>query len=109
MTVKQVPTPTGFKLNGEPWAVEVIQGADPTKDTIGRCFYMMQRVQLYTHHGDGRRIAPAKRNEVLWHEITHAVLDTMEHPLAPRANTEAFVTEFARLLSEAIDTARFDR
>jgi hypothetical protein len=61
---------------------------------------------------DGTRIVvnadPARSasriNETFWHELTHAILHAMGNPIKPE---ERFVREFAKLLSQAIDTARF--
>lgn len=61
-------------------------------------------IEVYTGHPLRPRNDAAVRT-TFFHELTHAVLYEMEHPLA---RNEAFVTEFARLLSGAIETARFE-
>jgi hypothetical protein len=44
-------------------------------------------------------------NESFWHELVHAILyDMDEHKLN---RNEAFVTAFAKRLSEAVDSAAF--
>jgi hypothetical protein len=40
--------------------------------------------------------------ETFWHELTHAVLYEMDHPLY---RSEVFVTRFAQLLNKAINSA----
>lgn len=41
--------------------------------------------------------------ETFWHEVTHAILHEMKHPLN---RNEKFVTRFAQLLTQAITTAK---
>ena len=48
--------------------------------------------------------SPVEREDTFWHELTHAVLHDMEHPLP---NNEEFVIRFSTRLSKAIRTARF--
>lgn len=93
----------------------------PYEMKVGR-----KKVFVRTHARNGRRIHGCYHPEVgtmevylghelrprpdaavrttFWHELTHAVLFEMGDKLA---TNEAFVTEFARLLSGAIETARF--
>jgi len=52
-----------------------------------------------------RNYTMAERREVFWHELTHAVLHHMGHELT---YDETFVTRFAKVLSDAIDSATFD-
>jgi hypothetical protein len=52
----------------------------------------------------GATYNPAERAETFWHEITHAVLHDMEHPLR---DNEDFVVRFSTRLAKAIRTARF--
>jgi hypothetical protein len=47
---------------------------------------------------------PAQMQETFWHELTHAILHEMDHPLY---RSEVFVTQFAKLLSQSINSARF--
>lgn len=51
-----------------------------------------------------KRLKDADINTTFWHEITHAVLHSMDHPLC---FDEKFVTAFSTKLSHAIDSARF--
>ena len=44
----------------------------------------------------------AERATTFWHELTHAILHDMEHPLR---NNEGFVTGFSTRLAKAIRTA----
>ena len=54
----------------------------------------------------GNSYSAGERSETFWHETTHAILAAMgRHKLN---NDEKFVTEFAKLLDEAVHTATFD-
>ena len=68
------------------------------------CYYpgiKSMEVQVVPHGGP-RPTAAVRLT--FWHEMTHAILFEMEHPLA---RNEPFVTRFAKLLSAAIDSAEF--
>ena len=71
---------------------------DPALTTYGRVFYSMHTMLIKPR-------AEKKMRESMWHETTHAILNEMGHSLR---NNERFVTEFSRLLSRAIDSARFE-
>lgn len=53
----------------------------------------------------GRPRKPEDIAETFWHEVTHAILHDMDHPLW---KDEKFVTAFSQRLSKAIDSARFE-
>jgi len=55
-------------------------------------------------HGERVR-SPEAIAETFWHEVTHAILHDMDHPLW---KDEKFVTGFSQRLSKAIDSARFE-
>ena len=44
-----------------------------------------------------------EKEETFWHEVTHAILHDMEHPLY---TNEKFVTEFSTRLNNAIRSAK---
>ena len=52
-----------------------------------------------------QKYTPKQRREVFWHELTHAILDAMNDSLT---YDERFVSVFAKNLSDAIDSAKFD-
>lgn len=58
---------------------------------------------VYTHDG-ARPLSAAQVNETFWHELTHTILHAMGKPIK---REEQFVTQFAKLLSQAVNTARF--
>lgn len=53
----------------------------------------------------GKPRKPEAIAETFWHEVTHAILHDMDHPLW---KDEKFVTAFSKRLSKAIDSARFE-
>ena len=52
----------------------------------------------------GKRYTPKQRAETFWHELTHGILNDMDHPLF---DDEAFVTAFSKRLNDAIHSAEF--
>jgi hypothetical protein len=50
------------------------------------------------------KLANEERSDTFWHELTHAILNDMNHPLT---RNERFVTAFAHRLNEAILSAKF--
>lgn len=52
----------------------------------------------------GRTYSPKERAETFWHEVTHGILHSMNHPLY---TNEKFVTEFSKRLNDAIHSAKF--
>jgi hypothetical protein len=48
---------------------------------------------------------PKERAEVFWHEVTHAILHDMKHPLW---RSEKFVQAFAKRLNDSIHSAEFE-
>lgn len=83
---------------------------------------VVSRKRYHVHVGDAKRFKRAngyidfvpaniyvhtnkrsKMQETFWHELTHAILYEMDHPLY---NNEKFVTRFSKLLNQAINTAK---
>lgn len=62
-----------------------------------------KEICLYTH-SHGRAVTVPQANETFWHELTHAILYEMGKPIKQE---ERFVRTFAKLLSQAVNTAKF--
>lgn len=86
----------------------------PTKFRIKGKSYHVQHISKYKYMGGFcpvslnvylRKQQPDK-TATFWHEVTHAVLHNMQHPLW---RNERFVQEFSVRLSELIKTATFDK
>jgi hypothetical protein len=98
----------------------------PRKIRVGKKMYTIDILETMLQHGDmarvhydksrieigkrsnktGRKFGRKEINDSFWHELVHAILYDMD---AHKLNkNEQFVTEFAKRLSEAIDSARFE-
>ena len=88
----------------------------PVRITVHRATYVIKHVDRHPKGWCGginyglRRIdivkthPPKEVMETFWHEVTHAVLHSMGHPLT---RDEKFVTTFAKRLNGAIWSAEF--
>ena len=102
--MKQLTLPKKIQVGDKWYSVEVVE-AMRDKTTMGKVDYTTQTMTLArkTHHGIPFKLSAL--HESFWHELTHAILDSMgEHKLS---NNERFVEEFSNRLSKAIRTARF--
>jgi hypothetical protein len=71
---------------------------------VGLVYFATREVFLAQYKSDGSaRRSPRKRAETFWHEITHAILHDMEHPLW---KNEQFVTQFSKRLNQVVQTAK---
>ena len=73
------------------------------KGCLGQIDYTEKVIDVATH-ARNYKLADQERSETFWHEITHAILNDMNHPLT---RNEKFVTAFARRLNDAILSAKF--
>lgn len=81
---------------GQRWySVEIIEAM--LDKCYGKVFYNTKSIRV-------RRRKPACMADTFWHEVVHAILYEMEHPLY---RNERFVTDFADKLSKAIKSAEF--
>lgn len=71
-------------------------------DKCGYFFSVARHIDVYTHQAGVQR-KPEQISETFWHEVTHAILHDMEHPLW---KDEKFVTAFSKRLNQVINTAR---
>jgi hypothetical protein len=97
--------PATIKIGRQPYTVHEPQFS-PMKGTYGAINYTMATLHIAKccpHVGTLR--SPRQRSETFWHEVVHGVLFDMNSPLW---NDETFVTQFARTLSNAINSARFE-
>ena len=73
--------------------------------TVGEVNYTKQYIDIITHSNwTGRAFKSEELSDTFWHELTHAILYEMGHPLH---NDEAFVTKFSGLLNTALLSAEF--
>ena len=71
---------------------------------MGRISYGVQLIQVAQIDRRGQRFKREERYDTFWHELTHAILADMEHPLE---RNEKFVRAFANRLTGAILSAKF--
>lgn len=72
----------------------------------GYVLYLQGLIKLAVHSRlRGRDFTYEEQHETFWHETTHAILHEMGSPLC---SDEKFVDKFAKHLSTAILTARFE-
>ena len=70
---------------------------------LGHIDYQTNIICVATQDSYGNKLDAEEVHDTFWHELTHAVLHDMNHPLR---DDEKFVGKFANRLSSAIDTAR---
>ena len=72
------------------------------KNTLGTVDYTNGIIWLATHDTYNNEIGSDEMSDTFWHEITHAVLHNMKHPLR---DDEKFVSMFGTLLADSIESA----
>lgn len=97
-----VPYPQSIKIGEHKYTVQLV-------DQIPRCCgsinYTYKVIKLALNSSrDGRSYKREDMDDTFWHEVTHGILYEMGNPLW---RNEAFVTQFANLLTKAIHSAKF--
>ena len=71
----------------------------------GQVAFHERLIQVARNSSDmRRRYGEGEKQETFWHEVTHAILEDMNHKLY---NNEQFVTRFSMRLNGAIRSAKF--
>lgn len=97
-------TPTHITVGNHKYTVHMLKYM-PKKGVMGTVHYDMGTIHLASHSNTTNSPYPkAQRQEIFWHEITHAILYDMGHKLY---TNERFITAFASRLSKAITSAKF--
>lgn len=76
----------------------------PRRFLRGLAEFQEKRIQIAKRSSSGRQFTQAEQEETFWHELTHAILEDMNHKLY---SNEPFVERFSKRLTRAIRTARF--
>jgi hypothetical protein len=92
--------PKKIKVGLKWYAVEMLDTM-PSKGKMGRVFFTSKLIQIGLR--SNRTFKPAEISDTFWHELTHAILHDMEHPLW---KNERFVSGFAERLNRAVNSAR---
>ena len=75
------------------------------KGAMGETDHERRLIDVATHSNlTNRSFKSEEISDTFWHELTHAILYEMQHPLWC---DEAFVAKFSAHLDEAIRTAKF--
>jgi DNA-binding HxlR family transcriptional regulator len=98
--------PKKVKVGDKWYSVEVVE-AMVEKNLMGKVYYPEQKIKIgLASTQTGKKFAPTDVNDTFWHELVHAILDDMGYDTLNR--NERFVTGFARRLTKAIETAKFN-
>lgn len=89
---------TQFRVGDSKYHVRYIN--EDRGQTLGRVYYGVKTIEVFTK----RRTAHSIKETVL-HELVHAILHEMGHKLY---NDEKFVTQFAKLLNNALNGEKED-
>jgi hypothetical protein len=102
--MKQMTAPHALTVGSSRYIVRLVRTM-PKQGCMGEVHYTDKTITLATHcKVTDRKYSAEEFNDTFWHELTHATLFEMGHPLY---DNEQFVTKFARTFSGAINTAEF--
>lgn len=99
------PIPRRVRVGNKQYSIDIVETMLRKRD-MGRIHYDHNRIELGEFSNvTGRRFRPEIVQENFWHEVVHAILhDMAEHKLN---SNERFVQEFAKRLTQVINSARF--
>ncbi len=86
-----------FKLGGVTWSVNVDRERMDIEECIGLTVHNEQTIYL-TDRYKGQRIEPDSIDQTLYHEVVHAILDTLGY--CELSSDETFVHSFSTLLHQ---------
>lgn len=96
--------PKSFNLGHLPYKVQVAKSVRGPRGSVGRVDYKSRTIDIANvNYWTGAKLPDKEISDTFWHEVTHAILDDMHHPLY---RDEAFVTAFANRLNEVVLTAK---
>lgn len=98
--------PTRIRIGKRLYSIDVVETMI-NKGDMARHYPALQKIKIAQRSNlTGRRFKPDDINDSFWHEVVHAILHDMgEHTLN---KNEAFVSAFAKRLTKAIKSARFE-
>jgi hypothetical protein len=95
--------PYTFKICHRPHTVSLQVSTHKERSTVGHFWPQASHIDIWVAR-NGRYRTDRQISETFWHEVTHAILHDMDHPLW---KDEKFVTAFSKRLNEVVHTARF--
>lgn len=102
--MKELALPKKIKVGSNWYSVDV---AETMRERLymGEVHYGKRTITLARKSYHGIPLKLSALHETFWHELTHAILESMNRP--DLDNDENFVEEFASRLAKAIASARF--
>lgn len=102
--MKELTLPKKVKVGDNWYSVDI---ADTMRNRMyaGEVHYAKRTITLARKSYHGIPLKLSALHETFWHELTHAILESMDRP--DLNNDENFVEEFSARLAKAIESARF--
>lgn len=96
--------PRRIRVGHKRYSIDIVESM-LRKGDRARIYYDQQRIVMGKRSNlTGKPFTPNRFNHTFWHEVTHAILDAMQHPLR---NDEQFVEQFSKNLYQVLRTAEF--
>ena len=103
--MNEIKIPTSFQLFGSDWSILWDNKRMQDRESYGTSSYATKEITL-SNIQESDTLAEDKINQTYFHELTHAILDSMhEYDLS---NNEKFVNIFSELLYQSIKTAKYE-
>jgi hypothetical protein len=102
--MKELTLPKKIKVGDNWYSVEIAE-AMRERLYMGEVHYAKRTITLARKSYHGIPLKLSALQETFWHELTHAILESMDRP--DLNNDENFVEEFSSRLSKSIQSARF--
>ena len=102
--MKQLTLPKKIKVGDNWYSVDI---AETMKERLymGEVHYGKRTITLARKSYHGIPLKLSALHETFWHELTHAILESMGR--TDLDNDETFVEDFSNRLAKAIQSARF--
>ena len=102
--MKALTLPKKIKVGDNWYSVDI---AETMKERLfmGEVHYGKRTITLARKSYHGIPLKLSALHETFWHELTHAILESMDR--TDLDNDETFVEEFSNRLAKAIQSARF--
>jgi predicted SprT family Zn-dependent metalloprotease len=98
--------PKKIKVGDKWYSVEVVE-AMVEKGFMGKVYYPEQKIKIgLSSTQTGKKYKTTDVQDTFWHELVHAILYDMGYDTLNR--NEEFVHGFAKRLTKAIETAKFN-
>lgn len=102
---KNFEIPSSFQVGGQTLNVSYVDHLP--YDKLGSCSVCCGTVNIAKHISDGGGQSPSCMMNTFWHEVVHAILDTMSE--SELSENEKFVCTFSSFLCEAIKSFKYDK